>query len=138
MSQLGNFSFLAEHSPLLAQLGAAAERAFAADPNTTLIKLRQLGEAMAQDLASRFGVAFDQTTKQSDLLFQLDSEAGLDKTIRGLFHTLRVEGEPCSPDSTLRSLRISDDDQGACTPPRGCPRSPRDRIGISSESPGPS
>ncbi|WP_168792311.1 type I restriction-modification system endonuclease [Paraburkholderia aromaticivorans] len=92
MSQTGNFSFLAEHSPLLAQLGAAAEQTFASDPNTTLIKLRQFGEAMAQDLAARFGVEFDQTTKQSDLLFQLDREAGLDKTIRGLFHTLRVEG----------------------------------------------
>ncbi|MDH6150495.1 MULTISPECIES: type I restriction-modification system endonuclease [Paraburkholderia] len=92
MNQTGNFSFLAEHSPLLAQLGAAAEQTFASDPNTTLIKLRQFGEAMAQDLASRFGVEFDQTTKQADLLFQLDREAGLDKAIRGLFHTLRVEG----------------------------------------------
>jgi type I restriction enzyme R subunit len=53
--------------------------------------LRQFGEAMAQDLASRFGVAFDQTTKQSDLLFQLDREAGLDKTIRALFHTLSTQ-----------------------------------------------
>jgi type I restriction enzyme R subunit len=92
VSQIGNFSFLAEHSPLLGQLGAAAEQTFASDPNTTLIKLRQFGEAMAQDLATRFGVEFDQQTKQSDLLFQLDREAGLDRTIRGLFHTLRVEG----------------------------------------------
>jgi type I restriction enzyme R subunit len=92
VSQTGNFSFLVEHSPLLAQLGAAAEQTFASDPNTTLIKLRQFGEAMAQDLATRFGVEFDQQTKQSDLLFRLDREAGLDRIIRGLFHTLRVEG----------------------------------------------
>nr|WP_205200203.1 type I restriction-modification system endonuclease [Burkholderia sp. Cy-637] len=91
VSHSGNFSFLAEHSPLLAQLGAAAENAFAADPNTTLIKLRQFGEAMAQDLASRLGVEFEQMS-QADLLYRLEREAGLDRTIRGLFHTLRVEG----------------------------------------------
>ncbi len=87
----GNFNFLAEHSPLLSQLGAAAENVFSADPNTTLIKLRQFGEAMAQDLAARLGVEFDQMS-QADLLYKLEREAGLDRTVRGLFHTLRVEG----------------------------------------------
>ena len=35
-----NFGFLAEHDPLLVQIAAAAEGAFASDLNTTLIKLR--------------------------------------------------------------------------------------------------
>ncbi|HRP22418.1 MAG TPA: hypothetical protein PLF79_04620 [Thauera sp.] len=48
-----NFSFLAEHDPVFLQLASTAEQVFAADPNTTLIKLRQLGEAIAQDLAAR-------------------------------------------------------------------------------------
>ncbi|WP_186198169.1 type I restriction-modification system endonuclease [Burkholderia gladioli] len=91
MSPTGNFSFLAEHSPLLAQLGSAAEKIFAADPNASLIKLRQFGEAMAQDLAARLGVGFDQIT-QADLLFRLERESGLDRTVKSLFHTLRVEG----------------------------------------------
>ena len=92
MIQSNNFSFLAEHSPLLAQLAQSAEQVFSGDPNTTLIKLRQLGEAMAQDLAARFGIAFDAETTQADLLYKLQREIGLDQEIRNLFHTLRIEG----------------------------------------------
>ena len=47
-----NFDFLAEHDALFVQLASAAEWAFASDPNTTLTKLRQLGEAFAQHLAA--------------------------------------------------------------------------------------
>ena len=36
-----NFDFLTKHDELLAQLGATAENAFIADPNTTLVKIRQ-------------------------------------------------------------------------------------------------
>lgn len=92
MGQAGNFNFLADHSPLLAQLGAVAEQAFASDPNTTLIKLRQFGEAMAQALAARAGVEFDSDTTQADLLYKLQREIQLDPEIRTLFHTLRIEG----------------------------------------------
>lgn len=91
-TQTSNFNFLAEHSPLLAQLGRAAEQVFSGDPNTTLIKLRQLGEAMAQDLAARSGIEFDGETTQADLLFKLQREIQLDPEIRMLFHTLRIEG----------------------------------------------
>jgi hypothetical protein len=52
VTQPGNFSVFDEHSPLLAQLGRTTERAFSGDPNTTLIKLRQLGEILAHDLAA--------------------------------------------------------------------------------------
>ncbi len=92
MTQSGNFGFLAEHSPLLAQLGRTAEQVFASDPNTTLIKLRQLGEALAQDLAARAGIAFDSDTTQADLLYKLQREIQLEAEIRQLFHTLRIEG----------------------------------------------
>ncbi len=74
------------------QLANTAEQVFASAPNTTLIKLRQLGEALAQDLASRAGIEFDATTTQSDLLYKLSREIQLDQNIRSLFHTLRVEG----------------------------------------------
>ena len=92
VTQTSNFSFLAEHSPLLAQLGSAAEQFFSGDPNTTLIKLRQLGEALAQDLAARSGIEFDSETTQADLLYRLQREIQLDPEIRMLFHTLRIEG----------------------------------------------
>ena len=92
MAERSNFDFLQEHDPIFLQLASTAEQAFASDPNTTLIKLRQLGEALAQDLASRAGIEFDATTTQSDLLYKLSREIQLDQNIRSLFHTLRVEG----------------------------------------------
>lgn len=92
MAESSNFAFLKEHDPVFLQLASAAERVFASDPNTTLIKLRQLGEALAQDLAVRASIEFDATTSQSDLLFRLSREIQLDGNIRNLFHTLRIEG----------------------------------------------
>ena len=92
MADTSNFDFLKEHDPVFFQLASAAERAFTSDPNTTLIKLRQLGEAFAQDMSARCGIEFDEKTSQADLLFKLNREIRLDPNIRDLFHTLRVEG----------------------------------------------
>lgn len=92
MADSSNFAFLEEHAPIFLQLTRAAEGAFSSDPNTTLMKLRQFGEALAQDLAVRVGVKFDATTSQADLLFSLGREIQLDSNIRNLFHILRVEG----------------------------------------------
>ena len=47
-----NFSQLKAHDEQLERLGLLAERYFADDPNTCLIKLRQLAEGMAQAVAS--------------------------------------------------------------------------------------
>jgi type I restriction enzyme R subunit len=92
MAASSNFAFLKEHDPVFLQLAGTAEQVFASDPNTTLIKLRQLGEALAQDLASRAGIDFDAATTQADLLYKLGREIQLDRNIVSLFHTLRVEG----------------------------------------------
>lgn len=92
MAASSNFAFLQEHDPVFLQLASTAEQVFASDPNTTLIKLRQLGEALAQDLAGRAGIDFDATTTQSDLLYKLSREIQLDQNIRSLFRTLRIEG----------------------------------------------
>ena len=53
MTSPGNFDFLAEHSPLLADLGATAERLFPYDPASCVLKLRLLAEAITQDIAAR-------------------------------------------------------------------------------------
>ena len=92
MPESPNFHFLSEFDPIFLQIASAAEQAFASDPNTTLIKLRQLGEALAQDLAARAGIQFDESSSQADLLWKLNREIRLDPTIRDLFHTLRIEG----------------------------------------------
>ena len=39
-----NFEFLKAHGVCFYYLAASAERNFSSDPNTTLIKMRQLGE----------------------------------------------------------------------------------------------
>ncbi|NCC60728.1 MAG: type I restriction-modification system endonuclease [Verrucomicrobiae bacterium] len=87
-----NFQFLASHDPIFLQLATTAEQVFSSDPNTTLIKLRQLGEAFTRDIAARCGMLFDEKTKQMDLLYRLDRKIRLDPEIRELFHTLRIEG----------------------------------------------
>ena len=87
-----NFGFLAEHDTLFVQIASSAEKAFSSDPNTTLIKLRQLGEALAQHIAVLAGIAFDDQTSQSDLLYRLNRELKLEPVVRELFHTLRIEG----------------------------------------------
>jgi type I restriction enzyme R subunit len=51
-----NFSFLSEHSTLLSQCAVQAERYVFYDPNTALIKLRQFGELLAQEVAARTGI----------------------------------------------------------------------------------
>ena len=96
MPKLSNFECLKKHDPVFFQLAFAAEQSFSADPNTTLIKLRQLGEALAQDMAARCNVDFDEKTAQADLLFKLNREIRLDANIRELFHTLRIEGNKAS------------------------------------------
>lgn len=60
-----NFAFLAARSPKLARLGALAERYFADDAPASLVKLRQLAEFIAKDVAARqaalpaYDVSFD-------------------------------------------------------------------------------
>lgn len=92
VNQTSNFGFLAEHDPLFVELTLSAERAFASDPNTTLIKLRQLGEALAQHIAALAGIRFDDQTTQADLLYKVNRELKLEPVVRELFHTLRIEG----------------------------------------------
>ena len=87
-----NFAFLKVHDPLFVELAAAAERSFSSDPNTTLLKLRQLGEALAQHIAVLVGVSFDDRTKQVDLINVLRRELQFELVVDKLFHTLRVEG----------------------------------------------
>lgn len=91
MSSSSNFEFLAEHSPLLAELGATAERLFPFDPASCTVKLRLLAEAITQDIAMRIGVNPARTT-QSDLLRAVDMRLGMDAQVRQLFHLLRRTG----------------------------------------------
>ena len=103
-----NFAFLEEHDSLFVELAETAERAFASDPNTTLIKLRQLGEALAQHLAALSGIEFDEQTSQSDLLYRLNRELRLEPQVKELFHTLRIEGNKATHQFRTRHKEAMD------------------------------
>lgn len=90
--QTSNFGFLEKHDPLFFQLAVTAEKAFVPDPNTTLMKLRQLGEAIAQDMASRLGIDFDERTSQLDLLKRIQYDVDLKREITDIFHAVRRIG----------------------------------------------
>ncbi|HYP84958.1 type I restriction-modification system endonuclease [Variovorax sp.] len=91
MAQSSNFAFLSEHSQLLAELGASAERLFPFDPASCVVKLRLLAEAITQDIAARIGVTLSQPT-QAELLRAIDMRLGMDAQVRQLFHLLRRTG----------------------------------------------
>jgi type I restriction enzyme M protein len=57
-NSFSNFDILRAYEAQLWRLGASAERYFAEDPNTSLLKLRQLYELLAQSLAARTGQYF--------------------------------------------------------------------------------
>lgn len=88
---MSNFSFLADHSQLLSDLGATAEKLYPFDPSSCVLKLRLLAEALTQDVAVRIGVRLIQPT-QAELLRAVDQRLGLDPQVRQMFHLLRVRG----------------------------------------------
>jgi type I restriction enzyme R subunit len=87
-----NFAFLAAHDAQLVRLGALAERYFADDPSTCLIKLRQLGEALAQITAAYAGLLTVPDESQADRLRRLRADGVLPREVGDLFHQLRVSG----------------------------------------------
>jgi type I restriction enzyme R subunit len=87
-----NFSFLAVHDAQLVRLGALAERYFKDDPNTSLLKLRQYGETLAQLVAAKVGLFRDAQEPQSDLLRRLAFDRVIPREVGDLFHHLRIVG----------------------------------------------
>ncbi|MBL8470697.1 MAG: hypothetical protein JNM98_02760, partial [Rhodocyclaceae bacterium] len=72
--KLSNFGHLKAHDQQLVRLGMLAERYFADDPNTCLLKLRQLAELLAQLAASNVGIFTSPDEKQADLLRRLQDQ----------------------------------------------------------------
>ncbi|MDI1475390.1 type I restriction-modification system endonuclease [Polyangium sp. y55x31] len=88
-----NFAYLAHHDPLLAILGTQAERYFADDPNTCLIKLRQFGELLAKHAAARLGLYTSPAEDtQAILINRLHDRGALDVRTKQIFHDLRLVG----------------------------------------------
>lgn len=100
-----NFAFLKQHDELLVRLAETAEMCFSPDPNTTLIKMRQLGEELAKTIGSRLGIESGAEIKQIDLLRELDFTLKLDPQIKDAFHALRKLGNSAAHDITSSNHR---------------------------------
>ena len=87
-----NFDPLRDYEIQLWRLGTLAERYFAEDPNTSLLKLRQFSELLAQSLAARTGLYTDQSESQYDLIRRLQVDGILPKEVKQVFDQVRVTG----------------------------------------------
>ena len=90
-----NFSFLADIAPdldLLHCFAHQAEKYLHSDPNSCLIKIRQFGELLAQEIAARNGESIDRGEPQESLLRRLSMNGILKQNSIDLFHQIRKEG----------------------------------------------
>jgi type I restriction enzyme R subunit len=108
-----NFAFLQAHDAQTVLLGLLAERYFAEDPNTCLLKLRQLAEALAQLVASHVGLYTSSEEPQFELLRRLQDQGVLPREVAQLFNQVRRMGNAAGHAgrgdhrSALDSLRIT-------------------------------
>ena len=108
-----NFDMLRSYEEQLWRLGALAERYFADDPNTCLLKLRQQAELLAQSLAARAGIYLSQEESQYELIRRLQSEGWLPRDIKQVLDQVRVTGNAANHAlegthaSALSTLRLS-------------------------------
>ncbi len=84
-----NFAHLAQHDEQLLRLGLLAEKYFADDPNTCLLKLRQLSEVLAQLVAARTGQLIAPEETQYDLLRRLQDSGVVPREVAQLFGEIR-------------------------------------------------
>ena len=88
----GNFEFLTAQDERLARLGALAERYFYDDAPAALIKLRQLAEFMAKDVAAQHALLPSPSVSFDDVLRTLKLRAILPHKIADLFYHLKRLG----------------------------------------------
>jgi type I restriction enzyme R subunit len=89
---ISNFSVLSQHDEQLLRLGMLAEKYFADDPNTCLLKLRQLAELLAQLLAARTGLYISVEETQYELLRRLQDSGVMPREVFQMFNELRRAG----------------------------------------------
>jgi len=87
-----NFAHLEQHDEQLLRLGMLAEKYFADDPNTCLLKLRQLSELLAQLVAAKTGQLVAPEESQYDLLRRLQDSGILPREVAQLFGEVRRTG----------------------------------------------
>jgi len=94
-----NFDHLQSISPELHKLGTLAERFFAQDANTSLIKSRQFAEFMAKEVAALSGeYEADPRETTNDLLRKLTARQVLPREVADVFHAVRKRGNAAAHD----------------------------------------
>ena len=92
MGVSSNFDFLAGQDERFARLGAMAERYFFDDAPSALIKLRQLGEFIAKDVAARHGLLPKYSVTFDEVLSTLKLKSLLPREVAELFFHLKRVG----------------------------------------------
>lgn len=87
-----NFDFLRDIDPKLLNLGRLSETFFHDDPSTSIIKLRQFCERLAQRHAASAGLNVLPGTAQADLLRELKLEKAAPEQVLDIFHHIRKLG----------------------------------------------
>lgn len=88
-----NFDHLRPISQQLFRLGFLAERFFAEDPNTSLIKSRQFAETLLKEVAARTGSYRPELREQFiDMLQRLSAERMIPREVGDVFHAIRKRG----------------------------------------------
>lgn len=91
-----NFAHLEQHDEQLLRLGMLAEKYFTEDPNTCLLKLRQLAELLAQLVAARTGQLMAPEETQYELLRRLQDSGIVPREVAQLFGEVRRTGNAAS------------------------------------------
>lgn len=108
-----NFAYLREHDEQLVRLGMLAEKYFAEDPNTCLLKVRQFAELLPQLVAARVGIFTTYEESQYDLLQRLKGQGILPRDVGQLFADIRRTGNLAAHavhgdhSSALSSLKVA-------------------------------
>jgi type I restriction enzyme R subunit len=92
-----NFGALATIEPLLAVYGAGAESSIYADPNGALVKCRQFGEVLAEQLVIRTRTLCD-SERQVDRIIALERAGVLTADTARVFHGIRKHGNEATHD----------------------------------------
>ncbi|WP_254849351.1 DEAD/DEAH box helicase family protein [Mycobacterium sp. GA-1841] len=92
-----NFGALAAIEPLLAVYGAGAESSIYSDPNGALVKCRQFGEVLAEQLIIRTRTSCD-SGRQVDRIIALERAGVLTTDTARVFHDVRRHGNEATHD----------------------------------------